>query len=99
MAWLAGMWASIVGDQLAAHTRPVALTSGVLEVRTSGADWQKQLEGMAGEFREKINRALGGRLVHELHFVVARPKAGTISKEEDNRHTPFIRKRVESGSR
>jgi hypothetical protein len=99
IAWLAGTWASIVGDQIAAHTRPVALTGGLLEIRTSGTDWQKQLEGMASEFRDKINRAWGGRLVHELCFATAMPSAGTVSKEEDNQHTPFVRKRTDFGNR
>jgi predicted nucleic acid-binding Zn ribbon protein len=93
MAWLAGTWATIVGDQLAAHTRPVALSGGLLEVQTSGADWQNQLESMGNQFRDKINRAWGGSLVHELRFVAARPAAGTVSKAEDNQHTPFVRKR------
>ncbi len=99
MAWLAGTWASIVGDQIAAHTRPVALSGGLLEVRTSGADWQKQLESMGSEFRDKINHAWGGRLVHELRFAAAKPSAGTVSKEEDNQHTPFVRKRTNFGNR
>ncbi len=89
----------MVGDQIAAHARPVALSGGLLEIRTSGADWQKQLESMGSEFRDKINRAWGGGLVHELRFAPAKPSAGTVCKEEDNQHTPFVRKRTDFGNR
>ncbi len=98
MAWLAGAWAAIVGEQLAAHTKPIGVNGGILEVRASGADWQNQLECMSSEFREKINRAWGGGLVQELRFTAARA-TGSLSKEADNQHTPFVRTRASQDKR
>ncbi|MGH9704775.1 MAG: DciA family protein [Candidatus Acidiferrales bacterium] len=93
LAWLAGAWATLVGDALASHTHPVALKAGALEIQTSGAEWQRQLEPLSRQFCEKINRAWGSGLVKELRFSTARPVAGTISKSEDNQYTPFVRTR------
>ena len=95
LAWLAGTWTTIVGDQLASHTRPVALSGGMLQIRTNGVEWQRQLEPMSQQFCEKINRAWGGGLVHKLSFTAVSPAPGVVPKAEDNRHTPFVRRRGE----
>jgi predicted nucleic acid-binding Zn ribbon protein len=92
VAWLAGVWPTVVGTTIAAHTRPVRCSAGCLEVATDGKPWQMQLETMSGEFCAQVNRNWGGNLIHEIRFVAARPP-GHISHEFNNDHTPFVRRR------
>ena len=100
LAWLAAMWPSLVGEKLAAHTRPLHFAGGTLDVCADGADWHNEIEGMAEGFRSKINRAWGGSLVRELRFKRAPRTGPRIPHELDNDHTPFVRSsRRGAGSR
>ncbi|HVB57272.1 MAG TPA: DUF721 domain-containing protein [Candidatus Acidoferrales bacterium] len=93
LAWLTSSWAAVVGKTLAAHTRPVRCESGCLEVSADGKAWRKQLESMKSEFCARVNQAWGGNLVHEIKFVAAKPGPKRVSREMDNEHTPFVRRR------
>jgi predicted nucleic acid-binding Zn ribbon protein len=93
LAWLAGAWREIAGKTLAAHTRPVKCDGGYLEVAADTKAWQRQIEGLKRELRDRINCAWGGNLVREVKFVSAKPGPKHISRENDNAHTPFIRRR------
>ena len=90
VAWLAGVWPTVVGTMIAAHTRPVKCVGGRLEVATDGKSWQTQLETMSAEFCAQVNRNWGGNLVSEIRFV---PHTRHISHEFNNDHTPFVRRR------
>ncbi|HEY0703074.1 MAG TPA: DUF721 domain-containing protein [Candidatus Acidoferrales bacterium] len=92
VAWLCGVWPSVVGATVAAHTRPVRCANGRLEVATDGKRWQVQLETMRAEFCMQVNRNWGGSLVREIEFVPMAARAH-ISHEFDNQHTPFVRPR------
>lgn len=92
VAWLAGVWPTVVGSTVAAHTRPVKCAGGRLEVATDGKSWQTQLETMSAEFCAQVNRNWGGTLVREIRFVAAR-RPCHISHELNNDHTPFVRRR------
>jgi predicted nucleic acid-binding Zn ribbon protein len=93
MAWLEGAWTAVVGKELAAHTRPIRCTGGVLDIRASSKEWQNQIENMAGEFCNQINRAWGGVLVRGVRF--SRARGPYVSKELDGEHTPFVRTQAE----
>jgi len=105
LAWLAGSWPRIVGRALAAHTRPVRCEGGCLEILADGKAWRQQLEEMRKDFCSQINRSWGATLVKEVRFVSAPPAAGAqasnpensdarrISREQDNDHTPFVRRK------
>jgi predicted nucleic acid-binding Zn ribbon protein len=92
VAWLTGVWPTVVGRTIAAHTRPVRCAAGCLEVATDAKSWQTQLESMSGEFCAQVNRNWGGNLVREIRFVLA-AQPRHISHEFNNNHTPFIRSR------
>jgi predicted nucleic acid-binding Zn ribbon protein len=77
LAWLSSAWPNIVGKILAAHTKPVRCQAGRLEIAADGKAWQKQLESMEKEFCARVNQAWGKK----------------ISRELDNEHTPFVRRR------
>jgi predicted nucleic acid-binding Zn ribbon protein len=91
LAWLSTAWPSIVGTSLAVRTRPIRCSAGCLELTADGTAWQQQLQIMERELCVRINRAWGASLVRELKFVPVRPIA---TRETDNEHTPFIRRRV-----
>jgi predicted nucleic acid-binding Zn ribbon protein len=104
IAWLTSAWPTIVGKMLAAHTRPLRCEAGLLEIAADRKDWKSQLEPMTREFRDRINQAWGGKLVREVKFVAtprsafkgvdgAKPGPKRVTRETDNEHLPFIRRR------
>ena len=93
LAWLSGVWPSIAGRALAAHTEPTRCENGTLEVAADARAWQQQIEGMKRELRDRVNRAWGGNLVREVQFVAAKPGPKQVSRELDNAHAPFVRRR------
>jgi predicted nucleic acid-binding Zn ribbon protein len=109
LAWLSGSWPGIVGKALAEHTRPLRCEGGRLEILADGKAWRKQLEEMRKEFCAQINRSWGATLVKEIRFVSTPPAtqsqspsrapnsegsdARRISFENDNDHTPFLRRK------
>ncbi len=103
LAWLVAAWPAIVGEPLAARTRPVRCDAGCLEIATDGKAWQKQLEELQREFCARINQAWGGKIVREVKFVAkthalraqsnsAGPGPQHLSHELDNEYTPFVRR-------
>jgi predicted nucleic acid-binding Zn ribbon protein len=93
LAWLTSSWPKVVGKALAAHTRPLRCEGGRLEIAADNRAWQKQIEGMKREFCARINEAWGGILIREVKFVAAKPGPNRVSRENDNEHTPFVRRR------
>jgi len=91
MVWLMGVWRSVVGEALAAHTRPMKCSGGCLEISADAKAWEKQIEGMKREFCVQVNRAWGGTLVREVKFVATQASRRHVDKEFDNEHTPFVR--------
>ena len=90
-AWLAGTWPAIVGKRLAEHTRPSDLAGGVLHIAVSGKEWRVELEGVADEFRTRVNQAWGSNVVREIRFSDDRKGKPRIRHEFDNDYTPFVR--------
>lgn len=95
LAWLQATWPEIVGKALAAHTSPVRYVKNCLELAADGKRWEKQLATMTAEFCERINQAWGAALVKEIRFVES-PGVRKLAREEDLRHTPFVRRRKTS---
>lgn len=95
LAWLESAWLSVVGPQLASHTRPLRCVAHRLELSADSSAWQSQLASMESDLRARINRAWGGTLVRELKFVrpTARAASPAVPRELDNSHLPFIRRR------
>jgi predicted nucleic acid-binding Zn ribbon protein len=92
LAWLEGVWPSVVGPQIAAHARPLRCLRGGLELSADNPVWQSQISRMEHDLRARINSAWGGTLVREIKFVAAANRPA-MSREFDNSHTPFIRRR------
>lgn len=106
LAWLRAAWPAIVGPALAGHTQPVACRDGILEIAADARDWRAELEAMKPQFCQRINQAWGAALIREVRFSAPRAFAASaqpgslaaapaprLSREADNDHLPFIRRR------
>jgi predicted nucleic acid-binding Zn ribbon protein len=93
LAWLSSTWPTIVGNALAAHTRPTRCDNHSLELTADGKPWQQEVESMKRELCFRINRSWGGTLVRDVKFLAPKPGPAHISHELDNNHTPFIHRR------
>jgi hypothetical protein len=68
---LAGSWPQVVGERLAAETRPARLESGTLTVQASSGPWGSQARFLAEEIRRRANETLGREDVKRVQVVVA----------------------------
>jgi predicted nucleic acid-binding Zn ribbon protein len=93
MPWLAGAWKSIVGSQLAAHTRPMKLSNGVLEISADSLEWKNQLKDMVDEFPRRINVAWSGRLVEKALIVLEAGSEAGLEHTAEAERNPFVRRR------
>lgn len=91
MAWLAGTWAGLVGESLAAHAKPIACRNGSLLIETDTAEWKDQAVYMKTELAGRINLAWGGTLIRNVRFQLATRGRRGLSREADEHHTPFLR--------
>lgn len=60
------LWPRVAGEQVARRAEPAGYDDGVLEVRVVDEEWRSNLEGLEGEVRGRLNRALGGRRVRRI---------------------------------
>ena len=56
-------WADIVGDSVAAHSRPLSLTRGTLAVAVDEPGWATQLIYLQAELLRRLDEALGAGVV------------------------------------
>lgn len=59
-------WDVIVGEQIAAHCRPVSLDAGVLVVSASSSAWATQMRMLAPQMITRIHEHIGASVVSEL---------------------------------
>jgi predicted nucleic acid-binding Zn ribbon protein len=69
-------WTEVVGDRLAAETRPVGLRQGSLVVAASSSAWAAQVRFLANDVRNRANSLLGSEVVREVRVTVAREVRG-----------------------
>jgi predicted nucleic acid-binding Zn ribbon protein len=63
-----GEWAAVVGDDVAAHCRPVKLEDGELTVEAESTAWATQLRLLAGKLLKRIAGEVGNGVVSKLHI-------------------------------
>jgi predicted nucleic acid-binding Zn ribbon protein len=61
-------WSDVVGERIAAVTRPERFEKGILFVAVSSAPWRAELTLRRQEILDKINAAAGGTVVREIRF-------------------------------
>ncbi len=59
-------WPQVVGEQLAAHCRPVSLRFGVLTIAAAEAAWGAQLGWLEADLRRRLDHALGPGVVDRI---------------------------------
>lgn len=64
------VWADAVGEQVAAHCRPVGLRGQVLELAVDSPVWSQQLQMRKPEILAALGRSLGPDAPRELRFQV-----------------------------
>lgn len=62
------VWDEAVGPAIAENARPKAYRNGLLIVDVKSASWAQELTFLASEIQDKVNQALGKRLVTEIRF-------------------------------
>jgi predicted nucleic acid-binding Zn ribbon protein len=67
-----GHWAELVGDQVAAHTRPVSLRDGVLVVLVDHPTWATQLRFLEQDLRARMAETIGDGTVTRIDVRVRR---------------------------
>jgi len=72
LSGLFGRWAEIVGPQLAAHARPLSLSSGVLVVAVTEPGWATQLTYLEAELLGRFREALGEGVVDRVEVRLRR---------------------------
>jgi predicted nucleic acid-binding Zn ribbon protein len=66
-------WDDLVGPTVAAHARPVSLTSGRLVIEVDEPGWATQLRYLESTLRERLAAAIGGAEVTAIEVRV-RPR-------------------------
>ena len=62
-------WANIVGDFIAAHSAPVALSQGILYVRVLQPALHYELEQVSkSSILRKLKQRFGGKTIREIRF-------------------------------
>jgi predicted nucleic acid-binding Zn ribbon protein len=61
-------WGEIVGEQIARVSIPERIEHGTLFVSVSSAPWRTELSMRRLELLERINRAVGRKIIKEIRF-------------------------------
>jgi len=70
------VWDTVVGEQVSKHTQAYAVEKGVLAVRVDSHVWLQELQFLKPDIIGRLNRELGGEVITELRFVLARRRRG-----------------------
>ena len=57
---MSSVWARVVGEVVAKHTRPVRWEGKTLVIRCDGEAWRAALEPQRGSISRKLTAAIGG---------------------------------------
>jgi len=63
-----GAWNEIVGESVAAHSRPRAIRNRILFIDVAHPTWMQQLQFLKPTLLEKINTFLGESLIQDIRF-------------------------------
>ena len=59
-------WPAVVGEQLAAHSRPLTLRAGTLTIAADEPAWGAQLQWLEADLRRRLDDALGTGVVTRI---------------------------------
>jgi predicted nucleic acid-binding Zn ribbon protein len=70
-------WPGAVGETISAQATPTAVRGGVLSVTCRSSVWAQELEMMGPELIERLNGAVGDRLIMSLRASASAPRSWT----------------------
>ncbi len=70
-------WVKVVGPQVASVTQVESVRDGVLFVRVKNSVWANELTLLKEDMMRRLNSALGGRILTDIHF-----KASGLAREK-----------------
>jgi len=70
-----GRWPEIVGEQVAAHTRPLSMRDGALQVAVDDPAWAPQLRFLEAQILARLSEVLGSVEVTRIDVRVRPSKA------------------------
>lgn len=76
------IWNKVVGPQIAAHTRPVRIRDGVLEVNVDQPSWMQQLQLMKPKILALLNAELGDDTLREIFLKRGKVDAPAARQED-----------------
>jgi len=79
------IWPSAVGEQIAAHCRPVGVRGEVLELVVESPVWSQQLQLRGPEILAVLARELGADAPRELRFQVGYVRKNRSAHDENRR--------------
>ena len=65
-------WPALAGERIARRTRATGFREGVLTVEVEGSAWMHELGFLKRELVRKVNQHLGGSIVRDVRFILAR---------------------------
>ncbi len=63
---LLSRWPAVVGEQVAAHSRPVSLRHGTLTIAADEPGWGAQLRWLETDLRRRLDDVLGAGVVTRI---------------------------------
>lgn len=63
-------WPEIVGERVAAHTKPLYIVEGKLHIQCEGSVWSQELTFRKSEIIQKINESLGRTVIKDIRYKV-----------------------------
>lgn len=65
-------WDEAVGDEIAGHTRGMAVRDQTLRVSVDSHAWAAQLTFMETQLRRRLNEELGEQAIRQIQFIVSK---------------------------
>ena len=65
-------WPAVVGEQVAAHSKPLSLRHGVLTIAADEPAWGAQLCWLEADLRARLDTALGAGVVNRVAVRIRR---------------------------
>lgn len=81
-------WEGVVGPQVAGVTQVEAVRDGVLFVRVKNSVWANELALLKDDMVRRLNLALGGRVITDIHFKGGGLRRGAKPAEKPVRELP-----------
>jgi predicted nucleic acid-binding Zn ribbon protein len=77
-----GRWPELVGEQIAAHTRPLSMRDGALHVAVDDPAWAPQLRFLEADIVRRVGEVLGSSDITRIEVRVRPTKSPSRPSDE-----------------